>query len=83
MDNLQSNKKCYSFNAIVATIDVIAHEQIVCVGQVSTDAEQLDQIVKLAVDVAANCDWAAHGLHVGLAYKNLSCLSKVRPGNEK
>ena len=42
------------------------HEQVVCVRHITTDAEQLHEVVELAVDVAAHGHGTAHGLHVGL-----------------
>ncbi len=53
---------------VVAAVDVVAHEQVVGVGRVAADAEQLHEVVELAVDVATHCDRRTHGLHVRLLH---------------
>ena len=63
--------------------DALAHEQVIRVGRVAADAEQLRgsaryqksqarfrQIVKLSVDVAADGHRAADGLDVRLVHQN-------------
>ena len=40
----------------------------------ATDAEQLDQIVKLPMHIATYCDGAAHRLNIALADELFSCL---------
>jgi hypothetical protein len=38
---------------------------------VSSDLEELDEVVQLSVHVSADGDWAAHGLHVALLHQHL------------
>lgn len=71
---LKSDEQCDSLYAVVAAVDVVAHEQIVGVRRAPADAEQLHQIVELAVDVPADCHRAFHLLHVGLFSQDLLCL---------
>jgi hypothetical protein len=52
------------FDAVVASVYVVAHEQVVCVGGVSAYAEEFLEVVELAVDVAADCDGTPYGLDV-------------------
>lgn len=63
---------------VVAAIDVIAHEQEVGVRRFAADAEQLHQVVELAVHVAAHGDRALDGLHIGLLDEGLACLPERR-----
>ena len=42
------------------------HEHVVGVGELSSSLEQLDQIIELTMDVSADGDGAADGLHVAL-----------------
>jgi hypothetical protein len=49
---------------------VVAHEEIVGVGGVAADAEELDEVVELAVDVAADGDGAPHRLHVPFLHED-------------
>jgi len=60
---------------VVATIDIVAHEQVVGVGRLSADLEQLHEVVELAVDVAANCHRTLHFLNVRLLRQNLASLT--------
>ena len=39
---------------ILPTVDIVAHEQVVGVGWLATDLEQLHQVVELAVNVTAH-----------------------------
>ena len=45
---------------VKATIDVIAHEEIVCLGRVATNKEELTEVVELTVDVSDNGDGRRH-----------------------
>jgi len=42
------------FDAVISSVNVITHEEVVRVGRRSADAVQLHQIVPLAVDVSAD-----------------------------
>ena len=62
--DLERDKQSDGLDTIIPAIDVIAHEQVVCVGRLTTDLEELKQIVELAVDIAADSHRHAHLLHV-------------------
>lgn len=66
-----------SSHRVVTTIHVVTHEQVVCVRGLSADAEQLEQVVKLAVQVAHQSDWRPNRLHVGLRDENLPRLRRT------
>ena len=51
---------------VVAAIDVISHEEVVCVWRFATNSEEFHQVVELTVDVSANSHWRANGLNVAL-----------------
>ena len=51
------------------------HEDVVCLGDLSSDAEELHQIVELSVNVSADCDRGAHRLDVGFFHQQLLDLS--------
>ena len=46
------NEKSDCLNAVVAAIDIVAHEQVVSVGRAAAYPKQLHQIMKLAMDVS-------------------------------
>lgn len=52
--HLQGQKKQKCFHTVVTAINEVTQEQVVCVRALSSDLEQLDQIVKLAVNITAN-----------------------------
>lgn len=49
---------------VVAAVDVVAHEEVVRVGRLASDLEELQKVVQLTVDVAADCDGASYRLYV-------------------
>ena len=74
---LKSHKQSHCLDGVVASVDVIAHEKVVLFGQATSNAEKLDQVMELAVDVTANGDWRSHFLDVGLVDKNFFGLLMV------
>lgn len=42
---LESDEQCHRFDRIVATIDVVAHEEVVGIRRVAPDAEEFGEIV--------------------------------------
>jgi len=63
---LKGNQKSDGLDRVVPSVYVIAHEEVVGVGGLSTNLEQLTQVVELAMDITANGDWSTYLLHVGL-----------------
>ena len=63
-------------NGVVATIDVVTHEQVVGIRRLSTNLEQLTQVVELSVNITANSDGSGNLLHVRLVDQNFFRLSK-------
>lgn len=67
-----------SLDTMVAAIDVISHEEEVCFlnkrkkyGQFSTDLENFQQVVELAMNIATDCDGSSHLHHIGLFHQDL------------
>lgn len=75
--HLQTHKKRHCFNRIIASINIIAHEQVVCIWRLSTHSEKLHQIVELTMHIAANSYRTLHFLYVGLFMQNLLRLNQV------
>ena len=65
---LEAHLQCYEqrdrFHAIVASVDVVAHEEIVGVGWLASDFEELAQIMELTMDVTADSHWCFDLLHI-------------------
>lgn len=60
-----------SFYRIEPTINIVTHENIPSGRNRSTLAEQLEQVVELAVDIAADSDGCGHRLHITLLNQDL------------
>lgn len=52
--HFQRNEQSDGLNRVVASVDVVTHEQVVGVWGLAAEAEQLLQVMELTVDVAAN-----------------------------
>lgn len=68
--HLEGNKEGHSLHRVVATIDVISHEEIVSVGRAATDLEELAQVVELTVDITTNCYRGTNFLHIRFVNQN-------------
>ena len=64
--DFQGDEESDGLDGVVATIDVVTHEQVVGVGRLSANLEQLAQVVELAMDVTADRHRRTHLLHVRL-----------------
>lgn len=72
--HFEGDEKRDRFDRIESTINIISHEQIVRVRWFSTNTEELHQIVKLSMDISANCDGAFDRLDIRLVHENLTSL---------
>ena len=48
------------FDAVVSSVDIVAHEKVICVGRLSANSEKFHQVVELAVHVATHSYGAFH-----------------------
>ena len=64
--DFQCDEQSDCLDAVVAAIDIVAHEEVVCVRGLSANLEQLAQVVELAMDVTADRHRRTHLLHVRL-----------------
>lgn len=72
--DFKRNEQRHCLNTVVATINVITHEQVVCIRGLSTNLEQFTQVMELAVNITANRHRCAHLLHVRLIDQNFLSL---------
>jgi hypothetical protein len=61
-------------NAKITTINVVSEEEVAGLGRITTDFEQLHQIVVLAMNVAADGDGGVHLEHVGFGAEDLGAF---------
>ncbi len=74
ISNLECNEERDSLDRVVSSVNVVAHEEVIGVRGVAADAEELREIVELAVNVTADGDRAADGLYIGFTEEDLACL---------
>ena len=58
--HFQCHQQSYRFDAVVSSVDIVAHEKVICVGRLAADAEKLHEVVELTVYVAAYSHRAFH-----------------------
>ena len=51
--DLEGQEEEEGLDGVVAPVDEVAEEQVVLVGTLAPDLEQLDEVVELPVDIAA------------------------------
>lgn len=56
VEDLQRKQEQKRFDAVVASVDIIAHEEVIRIRTFASDKEQLLQIVELAVDVSTDLE---------------------------
>ena len=56
----ECHHKRHDLYRVVSSVNIVTHEEIVCIWELAADLEQLDQIVELTVNVAADCHWSAY-----------------------
>ena len=64
--NFQGQQEQKGLYGVEAAIDKVAHEEVICIGDVAADFEELFEVVELSVDVAADGDGRVDALDVGL-----------------
>lgn len=74
--NFKCEHEADSLYRVIASIDIVSEEQVVGVGDGSSNFEQLYQVVELAVDVTADEDGSFDWDDVGLLGEDLSRLRK-------
>ena len=45
--DFQGDKQCDCLNRVISAVDVVAHEQVVCVGGGAADAEEFEEVLEL------------------------------------
>jgi hypothetical protein len=55
---------------VVATVDIVSHEDVRSIGYLASFVEQFKQVVKLSVDVSADSNWGGYRLATAFFYKD-------------
>ena len=67
----EAEEELEGLNGVVAAIDEITHEDVAGVGDLTALFEKLEEVMELTVDITADGDWGAHGLHIGFFDQDL------------
>lgn len=70
--NFEAEQEEEGLERVEPAVDKVAHEEVVRVGDVAADAEELHQVVELAVDVAAYCHGRVDGHDVAFFDEELA-----------
>jgi len=72
--NFERNQQRHSLNWVVPSVDIVAHEEVISFRKLASNPKQLEQIVKLPVNVTTDSDrWPHHG-HIRLVREDLLAL---------
>jgi len=71
ISDLEGYQESDGLNRVVASVNVVAHEQVVVVWQLTSNFEKFFQIVELSMDVTADSDWGSNRLHIAFFHKDL------------
>ena len=63
---LKRNQESNCLHRVVASVNIVSHEEVVCVWRLPPNLKQLHQVMKLAVDISTDCHRTPHLLHIGL-----------------
>lgn len=74
VSDLECHQERDGLDTVVASIDIVSHEQIVRVWRLATDSEQFNQIVKLSVNVTTHSDRTSDLLNAELFGEDLLCF---------
>jgi len=64
ISHFQSDKESDSLNRVIASINVISHEQVISIRGLSSNLKKFAQVVELSMDVTTNSYWRWNTLHV-------------------
>lgn len=62
--HFQGDKQADGLDRVIASVNIVPHEEVVCVRAVPSYSEQLQEVLKLPMDVATDSHWALHMLHI-------------------
>lgn len=76
ISDFQSDKQSDSLNRIIASINVISHEQVIGIRGLSSNLEKFTQVVELTMNVTTDSYWCWNTLHVWLLDQDFFGLQK-------
>ena len=71
LTHLKCDEKGHRLHGVVPAVHIVAHEQIVRIWRVATNAKQFHQVMELAVHISAYCDGTAYLLDIAFLLQYL------------
>jgi len=69
--DFKSNHQGDSLNRVESSVNIVTHEDIVVLWDLTANLEELLKIEELTMDISANGDWGSDRLNVALAAEDL------------
>lgn len=84
ISDFQSNKQSDSLNWVIASINVISHEQVISIRGLSSNLEKFAQVMELSMDITTDSNWCWNTLNVWLLNQNFfGLLTKISQHGNK
>lgn len=68
---LKRDQERNCLHRVVASVNIVSHEEVVSVWRLPSDLKQLHEVMKLTVDISTDCHRTSHLLHIGLLCQDL------------
>ena len=72
--DLQRDQQRNGFDRVVSPVDEVSHEQVISKGDVSSDVEELDQVVKLSMYISTDGDRCSDSGGIAFLQQNCCCF---------
>lgn len=69
--DFQAQKKAYSFDGVVSSVDIISQKKIVSIRDIASDLEQLHKVVELPMYISADVYRCSHVYYIGFFREDL------------
>lgn len=66
VSDFQRHQEGHSLDRVVSSVNIVTHEKVVVIWELTTNLEEFFQIIELSMDITANCDWRPHRLDIAL-----------------
>ena len=74
ISHFQTDKEGHRFDRIIPSINIITQEEIVRVGDITTDGEEFDQVMELAMNITTDGDRCSDWLGITFIHENICCF---------
>jgi len=76
--DFEGHEQRHCFYRVITSVDVITHEQVICIWRFASDFKELHKIMELSVNISANCDRTFDWLHIAFLRQDFLGLKLVK-----